>query len=205
MSNLYEHHILPHLIDFICGLPVFERERAKLVPMAAGRVLEIGMGTGRNLPHYHQEQVQCLCGVDPALHPKAHQRAKERGIEITEMPLSAEKIPVDTASFDCVVCTFSLCTIPDPEAALCEIRRVLSPGGRLLFAEHGASPDTSVRRWQNRITPMWKLAGGGCHLNRDIPALIEKSGFCIEGLKKGYEPGGPRLLTYLYSGIAVPR
>ncbi len=203
MNNFYEKHILPTLIDFVCGLPVFEHERAQLVPKAAGRVLEIGIGTGRNLPHYHPGQLQCLCGVDPGLHPKARLRAKQCGIDIAEMPLSAEKIPIDDHSFDCVVCTFSLCTIPDPDAALAEIRRVLVPEGRMLFVEHGAAPDAAVRRWQDRLTPMWKRIGGGCHLNREMPVLIEKSGFRIEGLKAGYQPG-PRLLTYLYSGIAVP-
>ncbi len=204
MSNLYERHILPSMIDFVCGLPIFERQREQLVPKASGRVLEIGIGTGRNLPYYHREQIQCLCGVDPGIHPKARQRAQECGLEITEMALSAEKLPVDNASFDCVVCTFSLCTIPDPEAALSEVRRVLAPGGRMLFVEHGASPDASVRRWQDRITPMWKRIGGGCHLNRNMPSLIEGSGFRIEGLVAGYQPG-PRILTYLYSGAAVPR
>lgn len=202
--NFYERHVLPVMIDTICGMPTFERQRQRLVPQAAGRVLEIGIGTGRNIPHYNAAQVQCLCGVDPGLHPKAIRRARARGMSITEMPLSAETIPVESASFDSVVCTFSLCTIPDPEAALSEMRRVLVPGGKMLFAEHGTAPDASVRRWQDRITPYWKVIGGGCHLNRRIPALIEKSGFRIEGLKAGYEPG-PRVLTYLYSGAAVPR
>lgn len=202
--NFYERHILPTVIDVICGMPTFTARRQAVVPQAAGRVLEIGIGTGRNIAHYDTDAVRCVCGVDPGLHPKAVQRAKARGIEITEVPLSAEKIPVDDASFDCVVCTFSLCTIPDPEAALSEMRRVLVPGGKMLFAEHGAAPDAGVRRWQDRLTPYWKVIGGGCHLNRSIPALIEKSGFRIEGLRAGYEPG-PRLLTYLYSGAAVPR
>lgn len=202
--NFYERHVLPVMIDAICGMPTFERQREWLVPQAAGRVLEIGIGTGRNIPHYNAAQVQCLCGVDPGLHPKAIRRARARGMSITEMPLSAETIPVESASFDSVVCTFSLCTIPDPEAALSEMRRVLVPGGKMLFAEHGTAPDASVRRWQDRITPYWKVIGGGCHLNRRIPTLIEKSGFRIEGLKAGYEPG-PRVLTYLYSGAAVPR
>lgn len=117
------------------------------------------------------------------------------------MPLSAERIPAEDHSFDCVVSTFTLCTIPDAAIALNEVRRVLAPGGRLLFLEHGASPEASIRRWQDRITPHWKRFAGGCHLNRDIPELIEAAGFKIDSLDQRYH-AGPRLLTFLYSGIA---
>lgn len=201
MSNFYEAHVLPHAIDFICGLPTFENGRKTLVPQASGRVLEIGMGTGRNLPYYQAGQLQCLCGIDPGLHPKAARRARTAGIEIEPMPLSAERIPVEDHSFDCVVSTFTLCTIPDAGIALNEVRRVLAPGGRLLFLEHGASPEASIRRWQDWITPHWKRFAGGCHLNRDIPHLIQAAGFKIDSLDQRYH-AGPRLLTYLYSGIA---
>jgi ubiquinone/menaquinone biosynthesis C-methylase UbiE len=202
--NFYERRILPQLIDLVCALPTFQRERGKVVPQAAGRVLEVGIGTGRNLPFYRREAVQCVCGVDPGLHPRARRRAQESGIQITELPLSAERIPAEDHSFDCAVCTFSLCTIPDPDAALSEIRRTLKPGGRLLFAEHGAAPDAGVRRWQDRITPYWKHIGGGCHLNREIPELMRRAGFASESLSAGYAPG-PKVLTYLYSGCAIVR
>lgn len=204
MGNFYDDHILPHAIDAICGLPTFERGRAEIVPQASGRVLEVGIGTGRNLPYYRPEQIKCLCGIDPGLHPKAGKRAKAAGLEITPMPLSAEKIPVDDHSFDCVVSTFTLCTIPDVGAALAEMRRVLAPGGKLLFLEHGAAPDPGVRRWQDRITPFWKPLAGGCNLNRQISDLIGAAGFKIESLDHRYHPG-PRFLTYLYSGVATPR
>lgn len=200
--KIYQRHVLPQLIDIVCGLPAFEREREKLVPQATGRVLEIGIGTGRNLPHYRRGQLECLCCVDPGLHAKARRRARSLGLAIIEMPLSAERIPVDNASFDCVVCTFSLCSIPDPQAALAEVRRVLRPGGRLLFSEHGVAPDPGVRRWQERLTPAWKHIAGGCHLDRDIPALIESGGLRIDSLQAGHVRG-PRLLTYLYSGVAL--
>jgi len=199
--NFYDRHLLPRAIDFVCGLPTFEQGRKSLLPEAAGRVLEIGMGTGRNLPYYRRERLQCLCGIDPGLHPLAAQRAQQAGIEVTPMPLSAERIPAADHSFDCVVSTFTLCTIPDAAMALAEVRRVLAPGGTLLFLEHGTAPDANVRRWQDRITPWWKLGAGGCHLNRDMPRLIESAGFTINRLDQGYRPG-PRFLTYLYSGAA---
>lgn len=201
MSSFYADHILPQAIDFVCGLPSFERGRKKLMPEASGRVLEIGIGTGRNFPHYKSAQITCLCGVDPGLHPKAGRRAKAAGVEVELIPLSAERIPADDHSFDCVVSTFTLCTIPDAGMALKEVRRVLAPGGRLLFLEHGAAPDQNVRRWQQRLTPAWKSLAGGCHLNREVPKLIEAAGFKIDRLEQGYEPG-PRFLTYLSSGVA---
>jgi SAM-dependent methyltransferase len=202
MSSFYEKHILPHAIDWVCGLPSFEQGRKLLVPQAAGRVLEIGMGTGRNLPYYQASQLQCLCGIDPGLHPKAERRARVAGIEVQGIPLSAERIPADNHSFDCVVSTFTLCTIPDAATALKELHRVLAPGGQLLFLEHGAAPDAPVRRWQDRLTPPWRRAAGGCHLNREIPQLIEAAGFKVRELHENYQPG-PRFLTYLYRGSAT--
>lgn len=201
--NLYERHVLPYVIDLVCGLPIFEDQRRRLVPRAQGRVLEIGVGTGRNLPHYAAGQVSCVCGVDPGLHPRAVKRARAHGITLEALPLSAERIPVDDHSFDCVVCTFSLCTIPDPAAALSEMRRTLKPGGRLVFAEHGAAPDPGLRRWQDRLTPYWKVIGGGCHINRPIDALVGQAGFRIQEGWQGFVPG-PRFLGYFYTGIAIP-
>ena len=201
MKHFYDTHVLPRVIDLVCGLPTFERGRISLLPEASGRVLEIGIGTGRNLPYYQPEKLTCLCGLDPGLHPKAGQRAKAAGLAVDSMPLSAERIPRQDHSFDCVVSTYTLCTIPDIEAALKEAHRVLVPGGRLLFLEHGAAPDRAVRRWQDRLTPYWKTIAGGCHLNREIPALLEAAGFRIGRLTQGYHPG-PRLLTYLSTGVA---
>lgn len=159
------------------------------------------MGTGRNLPYYKPDKLACLCGIDPWLHPKAERRAKTAGLEIKAMPLSAERIPADDHSFDCVVSTYTLCTIPDAAMALKEVRRVLAPGGRLLFLEHGAAVDQRVRRWQDRITPIWKIFAGGCHLGREIPKLIEAAGFTVTRLEQSYHPG-PRVMTYLYTGVA---
>lgn len=204
MKTFYDTRILPQVIDFVCGLPPFEHERGRLVSKASGRILEVGIGTGRNLPYYRHAQVQCLCGVDPGLHPKAVRRAAQAGLEVEAIPLSAEKIPAEDASFDCIVCTFTLCTIPDAAAALSEMRRVLRPQGKLLFLEHGAAPDEGVRRLQDRITPYWKPLTGGCHLNRNPAELIRAAGFDIDDLETRYARG-PRFLTYFYSGTAAPR
>lgn len=202
--NLYDRYLLPTLIDLLCGIKPVQRQRAKLVPRAQGRVLEIGIGTGRNLPFYDKSRLAQLYGLDPALqmHRKARQRMHEAGIEVELLDLPAEKIPMPDASFDTVITTFTLCTIPDAVAALREMRRVLKPGGRLLFCEHGTAPDASVRRWQDRLTPLWKPIAGGCHLNRDIPALLREGGFHIEDMEQLYLPG-PRPLTYNYWGSAT--
>ena len=202
--NLYDRYLLPTLIDLLCGIKPVQRQRAKIVPRAQGRVLEIGIGTGRNLPFYDKSRLQQLYGLDPAaqMHPKARQRMLDAGLEVELLELPAEKIPMADASFDTVITTFTLCTIPDAVAALREMRRVLKPGGLLLFCEHGTAPDASVRRWQDRLTPLWKPLAGGCHLNRDIPALLREGGFRIVDMEQLYLPG-PRPLTYNYWGSAM--
>lgn len=200
----YERHVLPYLIDLACGIGPVQKQREKVVPLAAGRVLEIGIGTGLNLPHYDRARVERVIGLDPGMemHRLARKRLQETGLSVELVGLSAERIPYDDASFDCVLVTFSLCTIPDPVAALCEMRRVLKPGGKLIFCEHGRAPDASVARWQDRLTPVWSRFAGGCHLNRDIPALLAEAGFRCETLETMYLPG-PRPLTYNYWGTAV--
>lgn len=202
--NWYERHLLPYLIDWACGIKPVRRQRRKVVPQARGRVLEIGIGTGLNLPHYNRARVESITGLDPGLemHRLAKKRVIKSGLRVELVGLSAEKIPFDDASFDTVVVTYSLCTIPDPVAALREMRRVLKRDGRLIFCEHGVAPDASVRRWQDRLTPMWSKLAGGCHLNRDIPALLREAGFVCKDLETLYLPG-PRPLTYNYWGTAT--
>lgn len=203
-ENWYDRNILPYMIDLACGVKPVHRQREKVVPLAHGRVLEIGIGTGLNLRHYDQGKVTKLVGLDPAMqmHKLAEKRRKESGIDVDLVGLSAEKIPLDDASFDTVVITFTLCTIPDPIAALKEMKRVLVPGGLLLYCEHGAAPDENVFNLQKRVTPYWKKVAGGCHLDRDIPALLREAGFNIETLDTRYLPG-PRMLTYNYWGQAT--
>ncbi len=204
-SSWYDRHILPHALDFACGLPMVGRQRAKVVPLARGRVLEIGVGTGLNMRYYDKTQVSSLTALDPALelHPLARERIAQAGLEVTLLGLSAEKIPLPDASFDSVVITYTLCTIPDPLAALHEMRRVLTPTGQLLYCEHGSAPEESVRRWQARLQPVWGALAGGCHLGRDIPALLQAAGFELPELKTGYLPG-PRPMTFHYWGVARP-
>jgi ubiquinone/menaquinone biosynthesis C-methylase UbiE len=200
----YDRHILPHLIDFACGMGAVMQTRAQVVPLACGRVLEIGIGSGLNLSFYDQAKVSVIVGVDPSadMQKLAQQRAAAISIPVEMIALELGQIQAPAASFDSIVCTFTLCTIPDAVAALQEMRRVLKPGGKLLFSEHGMAPDVSVQRWQNRLTPLWKPLAGGCHLNRDIPALLRAGGFQIEQIDSSYLKG-PRPMTWVWWGWAV--
>jgi ubiquinone/menaquinone biosynthesis C-methylase UbiE len=201
--GFYDRHVLPRLIDYACGMGEVMKTRSKIVSQAEGRVLEIGIGTGLNLGFYDPAKVQVVIGVDPAaqMQALARQRADAIAIAVETIALELGEIQAGDASFDSIVCTFTLCTIPDAAAALKEMRRVLKPGGRLLFAEHGLAPDAAVARWQHRLTPLWKPFAGGCHLNRDIPRLIEAGGFAIRELHTGYLQG-PRPMTFVYRGWA---
>jgi ubiquinone/menaquinone biosynthesis C-methylase UbiE len=201
--KFYDQHVLPHLIDFACGMGAVMKTRAQIVPQAEGRVLEIGIGSGLNLSFYDPAKVSVIVGVDPsaAMQKLAQQRAAEISIPVEMIALELGQIQAADASFDSIVCTFTLCTIPDAMAALQEMRRVLKPGGKLLFSEHGLAPDLPVVRWQHRLTPLWKPLAGGCHLNRDIPALIEAGGFSIGQLDSSYLKG-PRPMTWVSRGWA---
>lgn len=200
--NWYDRVVLPYLIDMACGMPMVQQQRRQVVPGAHGRVLEIGVGTGRNLAFYDRSRVTRLVGVDPALqmHRLAQKRSRLAGIEVELMGLSAEQLPTDDASFDTVVCTYTLCSIPDAAQALSEVRRVLVPGGKLLFCEHGRAPDASVRRWQERLQPLWGTLAGGCHLGRDIPGLLDAAGFVCK-TQSAYL-AGPKPMTFHYWGEA---
>lgn len=189
--SIYARHILPRLIDFTCGLKPTMRQRAKLVPQARGRVLEMGVGSGLNLPYYDAARVTQLHALDPSpeLWRLAAERVDRARIAVEYLEAGAEAVPLGDRSVDTVVITYTLCTLPDVAGALAEARRVLRPGGRLLFCEHGAAPDHGVRRWQNRLNPAWRRLAGGCHLNRDAPALIEQAGFRITALDSMYLPG----------------
>jgi ubiquinone/menaquinone biosynthesis C-methylase UbiE len=202
--GFYDRYILPHLLDFLCSMPAVEKLRAELIPKACGRVLEIGIGSGLNLPHYDPARVSEIVGVDPsaAMQDLARQRAEHSNINVRMIALELGQIQAADASFDSIVCTYTLCTIPDAAAALKEMRRVLKPGGKLLFCEHGKAPDLPVLIWQNRLTPMWKHIVGGCHLNRDIPALLEASGFHIRQIDSSYLEQGPRAITWTWRGWA---
>lgn len=202
-ESWYDRHVLPWVINWACGVKPIRRQRQKVIPLAHGRVLEVGIGTGLNMPFYDRARVKHIVGVDPALrmHPMAVKRIEKAGFEVLLVGLSAERLPIPDACFDTVVSTYTLCTIPDPVSALREMRRVLAPGGKLLFSEHGKAPDAAVLKWQTRVQPYWSRIAGGCRLDRDIPALLAEAGFKPE-VQSRYIPG-PRLFSYHYWGEAI--
>jgi len=199
----YDRTLLPYLTDLACGGKPIRKQRLKVIPKAEGRVLEVGIGTGLNMPFYDRTRIKSIVGVDPALemHRLARKRIRQVGIEVTLVGLSAEKLPVEDASFETVVCTYTLCTIQDPVAALREMRRALVPGGKLLFSEHGRAPDENVLKWQTRLQPYWGKVSGGCMLDRDIPGLLEQAGFTPE-VQSRYIPGF-RIFSFNYWGESV--
>lgn len=201
--GFYETRILPHLLHLAMRQENLAAYRRRWVPAAHGRVLEIGVGSGLNLPFYTEAATEVI-GLDasPRLLEMARQaRTGARAPSIELIEGSAESIGLEDASVDTVVTTWTLCSIHDVEAALREMRRVLKPSGQLLFVEHGTSPDERVRRWQDRLTPLWKRLAGGCHLNRPIRELLERSGFGIERIDTGYMKG-PKPMTFIYEGRA---
>ena len=200
--GFYARHILPHLIDLAMRNKETTRLRAAWIPHARGDVLEVGIGSGLNLPFYSQE-VQHVYGVDPSLELQRMARKRAAGrVDVEFVPQSAEeRLPLPHASIDTIVITWTLCSIPNPVSALQQMRRVLKPGGQLLFVEHGRSCDPGVVAWQDRLTPLWKRIAGGCHLNRKVDDLITAAGFQITELKTFYLPG-PHLMTYTYQGLA---
>lgn len=204
--GLYGKYILPKVVHFTCGLKPQMRQREKVVPRVRGRVLEVGVGSGLNFPFYDSTKVTKVWGLDPSpeMTRMAEQRARSLRFEVEFIGLPSEAIPLDDDSVDTVLVTYTLCTIPDTIPALQQMRRVLRPGGELVFCEHGAAPDASVRRWQDRLNPLWKRFGGGCHLNRPIPTLIEAGGFRIKALETMYIPGW-RPASFNYWGAAIPR
>ncbi|MDZ7669941.1 MAG: class I SAM-dependent methyltransferase [Gammaproteobacteria bacterium] len=198
----YDRYVLPKLIDAACSQKPMQALRGRYVPRASGAVLEIGIGSGLNLPFYGSA-VSSITGLDPAaeLTSKARERAADLQRPVHVLGVSGEEIPADDQRFDTLVCTWTLCSIPNVYAALREMHRVLKPGGRLYFIEHGRAPDPGVVKWQHRLEPLWKKIGGGCHLTRQADTLIQDAGFRIEELDSGYEPG-PRFAAFMTHGVA---
>lgn len=203
--SFYERRVLPRLLDLAMRQRQLGRYRRQIVPQARGRVLEIGIGSGLNLPFYGNA-AETILGLDPsaALLSMARRRAGEAGVRTDLLLGSASDIPLEDATLDTVVMTWTLCSLPDPLAALREMRRVLKPAGALLFVEHGLSPESTVARWQHRLTPLWRRISGGCHLDRKIDDLIGMAGFEVAELRTEYARG-PRPMTYMYQGKARPR
>jgi ubiquinone/menaquinone biosynthesis C-methylase UbiE len=200
--GLYQDWVVPTLIDLSMRNKRLRPYRERVAGAAEGRVLDLGIGSGLNLPFYSR-QVGEVFGLDPSTRLLARARSKTQGMQTPVHLLegSAERIPLPDHSMDTIVMTWTGCSIPEIGAALNEIRRVLSPAGRLLFVEHGRAPEQSVARWQDRLDPIWRRFSGGCHLNRKIDDLLSSAGFRIDRLETGYIPG-PRIMTFLYEGVA---
>ena len=202
--SLYAKHILPRLINLAMRNKVAMAERRKFIPLASGTVLEVGIGSGINIPLYGRD-VEALLAADPSLEiwRLARRRVSRAPFPVEFLQCSAEEIPLQDRTVDTVVTTWTLCTIPDPVRALGEMKRVLKPEGQVIFVEHGRSPEPRVRAWQNRLNPLWNRIGGGCILNRKIDDLILEAGLRITRMETGYTRG-PKPLTYLYRGLARP-
>ena len=200
--KLYDRWILPLILDLVMRQRPLQKYRREVVAAASGRVLEVGVGSGLNFPLYDR-RVEIVFGIDPSprLLAIARQRAAAAGVRAQLLQGSASTIPLADRTVDTVVMTWTLCSIPDPLAALREMRRVLKLHGQLLFVEHGLSPESGIERWQHRLTPIWCQVAGGCHLDRKMDDLIRSAGFDILRLRTEYAKG-PRPLTYMYLGCA---
>lgn len=189
--GIYNKYLLPKLIDWTCKQKPSRKQREKIIPLASGNVLEIGIGSGLNMPFYDNINVKHLTGIDPSV-----EIWNQKKFDVNDLPFDfkflkayAEDIPAENNSFDTIVFTYTLCSIPNMNAAFAEIRRVLKPNGKVIFCEHGKAPDKSIRKWQNLINPVWKMLGGGCNLNRDIPGIIQNNGLKITQMNTMYIPG----------------
>ncbi len=203
--GLYNKYILPKAVNWACKQETSTRQRMQVIPLATGKILEIGIGSGLNLPFYNKKNVKHLTAIDPSkdLWAKNTIDTKKLPFEFAFTEAFAENIPEDDNRFDTVVITYTLCSISDTTKALEEMRRVLKPNGKLIFCEHGKAPDQVTQKWQNRINPLWKRLGGGCHLNKDIPLLIETNGFKMIDIEKRYIPGW-KPASFNYWGTAKP-
>ena len=204
LKHWYEEKILSKFITKACGQENITRLRAQVVPLAEGRVLELGCGGGLNQPLYDHGKVTSLAGIDPgeALLDGARERAKEQGWDVDFRLGVGEDIPFPDGEFDTIVCTFTLCSVQDQSRVIAELRRVLKPGGKLLYLEHGRAPDATPQKWQRRLEPVWKPLMGNCHLTREIGAALRKSGFETQAIGQGYQPDVPRWAGWMEWGAA---
>jgi len=204
MGGWWDRRIVPHIVRLGCGCQKLAELRAPVVGQAQGRVLELGMGAGANLGHYDPRRVASVTGVEPSPELRAMARAANLpgNPPLELIDARGEALPFDDASFDTIVCTFTLCTVGDEAETLREARRVLRPGGKLLFCEHGLAPDAGVQTWQRRLDPAWGKVFGGCHLSRPVRESIAQV-FRIEQWQGGYQPGTPRIAGWMETGAAV--
>ena len=205
ISSLYEKYALPKILDCCCSTKPVNYQRNKIVPLAKGKVLEIGIGSGLNMPFYTGSSVQKIIGLDPSeeLNEIALKKAKDTQMNVDFILNGAEEISLPKNSIDTVLVTYTLCTIPQVSEALNEMKRVLKDDGMFLFCEHGIAPDKNIVNWQNRINPLWGKLFGGCNINRDIPKIIQQSGLKINKLEQMYLPSTPKIVGYNYWGMAT--
>ncbi len=203
--GFYNDRVLPLIIDKVCSTPEMNLQRATIVPKASGEVLELGVGTGLNLAHYDRRRVATVTGIDPCRTSvaMAARRAGDIGLPFEAIVGSAQELPFADGRFDTVVSTYSLCTIPDPALALAEARRVLKPGGTLLYCEHVLSPQAGIGRWQNRLNRVWGCCFGGCNINRDVDRMICDAGFATEEATRSDFPGHMVLIRHQSLGRAL--
>lgn len=204
-AQWYDEHIVPRFIQCACSSPAIMKMREKVVPLARGKVFEIGCGGGINQQFYDPAQVSSFSGMDPSLKglDYAREAAARKGWQADIRQGFGEAIPFDDASFDTVVCTFTLCSVCDQAQTVRELHRILKPGGRLLYAEHGRAPDPGVQKWQDRIEPVWKKLAGGCHLSRPVSSAVASGGFAMNVLGQRYAPKMPKFAGWLEWGEAV--
>lgn len=202
--SFYNKYILPKVLNCACASKPINYQRDKIVPLAEGVVLDVGIGSGLNIPFYNKTKIKQLYGLDPSkeLLDIAKSVAKKENLEIEFLECGAESIPLPDKSIDTVLITYTMCTIPDVALSNSEIIRVLKDDGKLLFCEHGLAPDKNIAKWQKRINPLWSKIAGGCNLNRDIPNLISSSGFKISNMEEMYLPSTPKFAGYNYWGVA---
>ena len=205
--SLYDKYVLPKFLNCACGSNPVSRQRQKVVPLVEGKVLEVGVGSGLNLPFYDKSKIDELWGLDPSeeLSDMARKVADRENIVVNFISSGAEEIPLPDSYFDSVLITYTMCTIPEVARANKEIKRVLKRGGKLIFCEHGEAPDENIRKWQKRINPFWGKLAGGCNINRKIPSLKQNAGFEIVELEEMYLPKTPKIAGYNYWGYAVEK
>jgi SAM-dependent methyltransferase len=203
LVGVYREQVVPRMVEWMCGAAGMDRWRSQAVDGLSGRVVEIGFGSGLNVPHYPPD-VDVVLAVEPSATARrlAERRIRESSVRVEHVGLDGQEIPLDDSSCDAALFTFTLCTVPDPAQALHEVRRVLRPGGSVHFLEHGLSPDPGVAKWQHRIDPFQRRLADGCHLTRDSPALVERAGFVMRRSEQLYVRG-PKPWSWFTIGVAV--
>lgn len=203
--SFYENNILPHILNCACSSKGIMKTREKIVPLAFGNVLEVGMGSAVNMDLYNPDQVTKVWGLEPSsgMQKKAKKNLAKSPVQVEWLSLPGEKIPLEDNSVDSIVLTYTLCTIPDWHAAMKQMHRVLKPEGKILFCEHGQAPDESIKKWQNRLNKLWGKIFGGCHLNRTVIENIQSSGFSIDWSNSNYIKGLPKFASYISFGVAT--